>query len=59
MAEGLWKLISLGYEIDWFCYVGSHAMEHAVELDRAVMTRLLAVPGDLLLDFCDDAPDER
>ena len=34
-------------------------MEHAVELDRAVMTRLLAVPGDLLLDFYDDAPDER
>ena len=27
--EQLWKLAEAGYEMDWFCFLGSHAVEHA------------------------------
>jgi hypothetical protein len=36
----------------WFCYIASHATEHAAELDRQTLQRLLALPGDLWLDVC-------
>lgn len=56
-SDKLWELSALGYEADWWCYVGSHAMEHAAEISRSLMSRLLAVPGELLLDFYDDGPE--
>ncbi len=46
----LWDLYADGHRFDWFCLVGSHATERAVELDRPVLTRLITLPGDLLLD---------
>lgn len=53
----LWDLVRAGYDANWFCYVASHAMEHAAELDRQTMQRLLALPGDLWLDVCGDGFD--
>jgi Domain of unknown function (DUF4279) len=52
----LWDLVGAGYEANWYCWVASHAAEHAVKLDRAVLQRLLALPGDLWLDVCGDEP---
>ena len=46
----LWALVAEGYKADWFCFVGSDAAEHAVELSRSLLSRLLQLPGDLLLD---------
>ena len=55
VASLLWELAREGYEADWFCYVGSYACEHAVELDRDLLARLLRLPGQLLLDvYADD-----
>lgn len=48
----LWSLVQRGYRADWFCYVASNPLEHAVELDRELLSRLLRLPGDLLLDVC-------
>lgn len=58
VASLLWKLVREGYEADWFCLVGSHACEHAVELDRDLLARLLTLPGQLLLDVYADDDDE-
>ena len=53
----VWELVQEGYEANWSCYVASHATEHAVELDRSTLQRLLALPGDLWLDVCGDGTD--
>jgi len=53
----LWELVHEGYEANWFCYIGSHATEHAAELDRPTLQRVLALPGDLWLDVCGDDAD--
>jgi Domain of unknown function (DUF4279) len=53
----LWELAREGYEANWRCYIASHATEHAAELDRPTLQRLLALPGDLWLDVCDDGRD--
>jgi hypothetical protein len=53
----LWELIHTGYGANWFCYIASHATEHAAELDRQTMQRILALPGDLWLDVCGDDAD--
>ena len=50
-------LVRAGYEASWFCYIASHAAEHAARLDRQTMQRLLALPGDLWLDVCGDGLD--
>jgi Domain of unknown function (DUF4279) len=50
----LWELVNAGYHANWFCYVASHAAEHAVEVDRQLMRRLLELPDDLWLDVCSD-----
>jgi hypothetical protein len=50
----LWELVEAGYEANWTCFVASHATEHMVELDRDLLRRLLALPGDLWLDVCGD-----
>jgi len=55
----LWDLARAGYEANWFCYIASHATEHAAELDRHTLQRLLALPGDLWLDVCGDGFDEE
>jgi hypothetical protein len=57
-AAALWELTGAGYEANWHCWVESHAAEHAVEIDRQLMTRLLALPGDLWLDVCGDNEEE-
>lgn len=54
VKEQLWELANEGYQANWFCYVESNALEHAVELDRETLTRLLALPGDVRLDVCGD-----
>jgi hypothetical protein len=54
----LWALVDQGYEMDWFCYLGSHGTEHAAELPRELMQRLLDLPGTLLLDVYDESPDD-
>lgn len=55
----LWELIDAGYEANWYCWVESHATEHAIEIDRRLMQRLLALPGDLWLDACGDGSAGR
>ncbi|PPK92574.1 uncharacterized protein DUF4279 [Kineococcus xinjiangensis] len=59
VAPLLWELVEQGYWANWFCHVGSHATEHAVELDRAFLTRLLGLPGELWLDIYGDDDEER
>jgi len=54
----LWGLVEAGYEANWLCYVASHATEHAVELDRPLLRRLLEFPGDLWLDIAGDGTDD-
>jgi hypothetical protein len=56
-AAELWELAGAGYEANWYCWIESHAAEHAVEMDRQLMARLLALPGDLWLDVCGDDED--
>jgi Domain of unknown function (DUF4279) len=55
----LWELVREGYEANWSCYIASHATEHAAELDRPTLQRLLALPGDLWLDVCGDGTDHE
>jgi Domain of unknown function (DUF4279) len=55
----LWELVREGYEPNWFCYIASHATEHAAELDRPTLQRILALPGDLWLDVCGDGTDHE
>ena len=59
VTDALWDLVRAGYEANWFCYIASHATEHAAELDRQTLQRLLALPGDLWLDVCGDGFDEE
>lgn len=54
----LWELAESGYEANWFCWIASHATEHAAELDRNTLRRVLALPGDMWLDVCGDGMDE-
>ena len=58
VAGALWELADAGYEANWYCWVESHATEHAVEIDRKLMQRLLALPGDFWLDVCGDGYDD-
>ncbi|MET1073219.1 MAG: DUF4279 domain-containing protein [Umezawaea sp.] len=53
-TAALWQLVDQGYAADWFCLAASQATDHAVELDRPLLQRLLALPGDLLLDVMGD-----
>jgi hypothetical protein len=57
-AEQLWNLVHAGYQANWFCYLASHATEHAAELDRQLLQRLLALPGDLWLDVSGEDVDD-
>jgi hypothetical protein len=56
-ADALHALVAQGWWANWFCFVGSAACEHAVEIDRDLMRRLLALPGDLWLDVYPDEED--
>jgi len=55
----LWELVHEGYEANWYCWIASHTTEHAAELDRTTLRRLLALPGDLWLDVCGDGKDDE
>jgi hypothetical protein len=57
-AGQLWDLVEAGYQANWLCYLASHATEHATELDRHLLRRLLALPGDLWLDITGDGMDD-
>ena len=39
--DSLWRLADDGYRIDWFCYVGSHAAEHAgsTKVENSLMVK--------------------
>ena len=54
----LWQLVERGYWANWFCYVASSPLEHAVELDRPLLTRLLRLPGEVWLDVCGEPTGE-
>ena len=54
VADRLWELVGAGYEANWYCWIASHATEHAAELDRNTLRRILALPGGLWLDVCGD-----
>jgi len=56
LQPALWQLVELGYDANWFCYLASNPAEHAAELDRELLTRLLDLPGDLWIDACGDCP---
>jgi hypothetical protein len=58
VSGAIWDLVREGYEADWYCWIASHATEHAVILDRVTSQRLLALPGELWLDVCGDGTDE-
>ena len=59
VTSDLWDLVDAGYWANWWCFVGSHGTEHAVELDRELLARLLLLPVDLSIDACEplSAPD--
>ncbi|MGH3397810.1 MAG: DUF4279 domain-containing protein [Streptosporangiaceae bacterium] len=57
ISAAIWELVHEGYEADWYCWIASHATEHAAILDRALLRRFLALPGDLWLDVCGDDMD--
>jgi hypothetical protein len=57
VAEHLWELASEGYSANWYCWIASHATEHAAVFDRPTLQRVLALPGDLWLDVCGDGHD--
>jgi hypothetical protein len=50
VRESLLSLTADGYGMDWFCFVEAAALEHAVELDQHLMSRLAVFPGSLLID---------
>lgn len=54
VSAQLWALVDAGYEANWYCWIASHATEHAAELDRDTLRRILALPGDLWLDVSGD-----
>jgi hypothetical protein len=55
----LLELTADGYEMDWWCSVESLDTERAIELDPALLTRLAAFPGPLLIDAWTTLPDDE
>ena len=53
-AEALCELEGEGYLVVWRCVVATNDLEHDIELDRATLRRLVALPGVLRLDVYDD-----
>jgi hypothetical protein len=58
VTAALWELVGEGYWANWFCYLGSRSTEHAAELDREILQRLLVLPGDLWIDLHPQGEDE-
>ena len=58
VAAPLWELARAGYEANWYCFAASRAAERAIEFDRQILQRVLALPGDLWIDVCDDGADD-
>lgn len=58
VAAPLWELARAGYEANWYCFAASHAAERAIEFDRQILQRVLALPGDLWIDVCDDGAND-
>jgi hypothetical protein len=55
----LWEPVYQGYEANWYYRIASHATEHAAELDRPTLQRLLALPGDLWPDVGGDETNNQ
>jgi uncharacterized protein DUF4279 len=53
-AQSLSQLEGEGYFVVWRCVVATNDLEHDIELDRATLRRLVALPGVLRLDVYDD-----
>lgn len=49
-TEALCELEGEGYSVVWRCVVATNDLEHDIELDRATLRRLVALPGVLRLD---------
>ncbi len=58
VSAPLWELADAGYEANWYCFAASDATEHAIEFDRQILRRVLALPGDLWLDVCGGGADD-
>ena len=52
----LWELVHAGYDANWFCYIASHATEHAGRTRPADHPAHPRPPGDRL-DVCGDNTD--
>ena len=53
-ATALHQPESEGYFVVWRGVVATNGLEHDIELDRATLRRLVALPGVLRLDVYDD-----
>jgi hypothetical protein len=49
-ADVLRELTDMGYRATWECQVESQTTHAVVDIDRQLLARLLALPGDLRLD---------
>ena len=56
-SEVLRELTDMGYRATWECRVESRARHAVLDLDRQLMERLLALPGDFRLDVSADDED--
>jgi len=54
VREVLWDLVGRGYVANWFCFIETSGLEHAVELERRSFEKLLTLPGGLWLDVYPD-----
>jgi len=53
-AHTLWQLEGEGYFVVWRCVAATNDLEHAIEIDRGNLRRLVDLPGVLRLDVYDD-----
>jgi Domain of unknown function (DUF4279) len=56
-SEVLRELTDMGYRATWECRIESQARHAVLDLDRQLMARLLALPGDFRLDVRGDDED--
>lgn len=57
-ASQLAELRTLGAQVDLFCYVGSHATEHAAILAPSTWMRVAALDAELWLDIYEEGSSE-
>lgn len=57
-ASQLAELRPLGAQVDFLCYVGSHATEHAAILAPSTLMRVAALDAELWLDIYEEGSSE-